>query len=147
MTSSRSRLAASRRTPQEISNPTPPGETTPPAAGSVAATPPIGNPYPRCRSGIAYDAVTMPGKVATLATCSSERSAARSGISSREAYTIPGTRICSALRDPEPVRAFLNKFHLQPLSLPSPAPATCDVSGRMRRLSHGRRRPSSSLEE
>jgi hypothetical protein len=28
-------------------------ETTPPAAGSVAATPPIGNPYPRCRSGIA----------------------------------------------------------------------------------------------
>jgi serine acetyltransferase len=94
MTSSRSRLAASRRTPQEISNPTPPGDTTPPAAGSVAATPPIGNPYPRCRSGIAYDAVTMPGRAATWATCSRQRSAARSGISAPEAYTIPGTRIC-----------------------------------------------------
>ena len=30
-----------------------PAETTPPASGSNAATPPIGNPYPQCASGIA----------------------------------------------------------------------------------------------
>ena len=33
-----------RCTPHEMSNPTPPGEITPPASTSVAATPPIGNP-------------------------------------------------------------------------------------------------------
>mgnify|MGYP006199546855 CR=1 FL=1 len=33
-----------RRTPHEISNPTPPAEITPPASGSNAATPPMGNP-------------------------------------------------------------------------------------------------------
>ena len=91
--SSAARSAASRRTPQEMSKPTPPGEITPPAAMSVAATPPIGNPYPQCTSGIAYDARTMPGSSATLATCSSERSAAGSGISARVANTTPGTRI------------------------------------------------------
>src|SRR5271168_4151477 len=32
------------RTPQEMSNPTPPAETTPPPSGSKAATPPIGKP-------------------------------------------------------------------------------------------------------
>ena len=35
---------ASRRTPQQMSKPTPPGDTTPPAATSVAATPPMGKP-------------------------------------------------------------------------------------------------------
>ena len=35
---------ASRRTPQEMSKPTPPGDTTPPRSTSVAATPPMGNP-------------------------------------------------------------------------------------------------------
>lgn len=33
--------------PQEISNPTPPGKSTPPASNSVAATPPMGKPYPQ----------------------------------------------------------------------------------------------------
>ena len=32
------------RTPHEISNPTPPAETTPPSSASNAATPPMGNP-------------------------------------------------------------------------------------------------------
>ena len=66
---------------------------TPPRATSVAATPPIGNPYPQCTSGIAYDAATIPGSSATLTTCSSARSAAGSGISARVANTTPGTRI------------------------------------------------------
>ena len=35
----------------------------------------------------------MPGRVATLRTCSTERSVARSGSSARVANTIPGTRI------------------------------------------------------
>jgi hypothetical protein len=43
----------SSRTPHEMSNPTPPGDTTPPRSMSVAATPPIGKPYPQCTSGIA----------------------------------------------------------------------------------------------
>ena len=38
------RLLAMSRTPQLMSYPTPPGETTPPADGSVAATPPMGKP-------------------------------------------------------------------------------------------------------
>ena len=33
-------------TPQEISKPTPPGEITP-VSISIAATPPIGKPYPQ----------------------------------------------------------------------------------------------------
>ena len=41
---SQSRSLRSRRTPQPMSKPTLPGETTPPAATSVAATPPIGKP-------------------------------------------------------------------------------------------------------
>ena len=32
------------RTPHPMSNPTPPGDTTPSDSTSVAATPPIGNP-------------------------------------------------------------------------------------------------------
>ena len=32
------------RTPHEMSNPTPPADTTPPSSGSNAATPPIGKP-------------------------------------------------------------------------------------------------------
>ena len=32
------------RTPQEMSKPTPPADTTPPWSGSKAATPPIGKP-------------------------------------------------------------------------------------------------------
>ena len=32
------------RTPQEMSKPTPPADTTPPSVGSNAATPPIGKP-------------------------------------------------------------------------------------------------------
>ena len=78
-----------------MSNPTPPGDTTPPASTSVAATPPMGNPYPQCTSGMAYDAPTMPGNVATFATCSSVRSPATSGNSSADANTWPGTRIAS----------------------------------------------------
>ncbi|GIJ36430.1 hypothetical protein Vse01_55780 [Micromonospora sediminimaris] len=37
----------------------------------------------------------MPGRVATLATCSSDRSAAGSGSRDRDAKTTPGTRIGS----------------------------------------------------
>src|SRR5690606_6559967 len=44
-------------------------------------------------SGMAYEAVTIPGRVATLATCSSDRSADTSGSSAREANTMPGTRM------------------------------------------------------
>ena len=103
--SSSSRLspAASSRTPQAMSKPTPPGETTPPRATSVAATPPIGKPYPQCTSGIAYDASTMPGSSATLTTCSSARSAFGSGISARLANTTPGTSI-------RPCRGMTNRY-------------------------------------
>ena len=76
---------------------------TPPRAASVAATPPIGNPYPQCTSGIAYDASTIPGSSATLTTCSSARSAAGSGISARVANTTPGTRI-------RPCRGMTNRY-------------------------------------
>ncbi len=60
---------------------------------SVAATPPIGNPYPQCTSGIAYDARTIPGSVATLATCIRAMSTGSLGSSDLDANTIPGTRI------------------------------------------------------
>ena len=43
-TSSSWRREVSIRAPQEMSKPTPPGETTPPRSTSVAATPPIGKP-------------------------------------------------------------------------------------------------------
>eukprot|EP00126_Sphaerothecum_destruens_P011085 Sdes_comp20854_c0_seq13m17664 len=58
------------RTPQLISNPTPPGETI--ASGSdtsKAATFPIANPYPAWTSGSAILLPTMPGREATLAIC------------------------------------------------------------------------------
>ena len=81
------------RTPHEMSNPTPPGDTTPPSSGSVAATPPMGNPYPQWMSGMAYEASTMPGSVATLATCSTARSSTALVAISSVANTMPGTRI------------------------------------------------------
>ena len=100
--------AAGDRWPGQPHPPTPsprgrPGETTPPRSMSVAATPPIGKPYPQCTSGIAYDATTMPGSSATLTTCSSARSAAGSGISARLANTTPGTRI-------RPCRGMTNRY-------------------------------------
>src|SRR5262245_44549873 len=45
---------ARRRTPQLMSYPTPPGETTP-SSGSNAATPPTGKPYPERPSGMARE--------------------------------------------------------------------------------------------
>jgi hypothetical protein len=44
ITSARASPVWRQRTPQEMSKPTPPAETTPPSAGSNAATPPIGKP-------------------------------------------------------------------------------------------------------
>ena len=53
-----------------MSKPTPPGLTTASESEvSKAATFPIANPYPECRSGMAREAPTMPGKAATFATC------------------------------------------------------------------------------
>eukprot|EP01139_Manchomonas_bermudensis_P012299 Amastigsp_a346298_17.p3 type:complete len:157 gc:universal Amastigsp_a346298_17:484-954(+) len=69
-TSSIRRFVRKSRTPQLMSKPTPPGDTT--ASGSSiskAATPPIGNPYPECTSGIAMAHPTMPGSCETLAIC------------------------------------------------------------------------------
>ena len=66
-----------RRTPQLISKPTPPGEmATPisPASISVATTPPIGNPYPKCQSAMAHASPTIPGIPAVLHNCSGLRS-------------------------------------------------------------------------
>jgi hypothetical protein len=42
--SARRRPVSRQRTPQEMSKPTPPADTTPPASASNAATPPIGKP-------------------------------------------------------------------------------------------------------
>ena len=64
------RLVRMSRTPQLMSKPTPPGDTT--ASGSLmskAATFPIANPYPECTSGSAIDLPTIPGSDATLAIC------------------------------------------------------------------------------
>lgn len=50
------------RTPQLMSNPTPPGDTT--ASGllmSKAATFPMAKPYPECTSGIASDPCSSAG--------------------------------------------------------------------------------------
>ena len=63
-----------------------------PSGGSVAATPPTGNPYPWWMSGIASAARVMPGSVATFCNCSSERSLAIAG-ASRSANTRAGTLI------------------------------------------------------
>ena len=64
-----------------------------PSAASKAATPPIGKPYPSCMSGIASDAPTMPGRCATLHTCSRERSPRMAASSLSLAKTRAGTRI------------------------------------------------------
>src|SRR5205809_1033535 len=81
-----------RRTPQLMSNPIAPGLITPRSA-SVATTPPTGRPYPWWMSGIASAALTIPGRVAPLAICSSEASL-RMEVSRRSsATTRPGTRI------------------------------------------------------
>ena len=56
-----------------MSKPTPPGDITPVSCFELsvpkAATPPIGKPYPQCMSGIARLESTIPGSVATSATC------------------------------------------------------------------------------
>src|SRR5512139_734071 len=80
------------RTPQEISNPTPPADTTPPCSASKAATPPIGNPYPQWASGMAYAAPTIPGRLATLHSCWRTLSS-MSASSASSAYNTAGTRI------------------------------------------------------
>ena len=71
--SSNVRLVLMVRTPQLMSKPIPPGEMDPESA-STAATPPMGNPYPKCMSGMAKDLPTMPGRHATFATCCGELS-------------------------------------------------------------------------
>ncbi|OQC62312.1 MAG: hypothetical protein BWX50_01645 [Euryarchaeota archaeon ADurb.Bin009] len=80
-----------RRTPQLMSNPTPPGDMTP-SVMSNAATPPMGNPYPQWMSGMASECFTIPGRVATFA---SWRTAPSSSVSARakERKKRPGTRI------------------------------------------------------
>ena len=55
------------RTPQLMSNPTPPGEMTP-SSRENAATPPMGNPYPQWISGMPSEYRTIPGRVATFAS-------------------------------------------------------------------------------
>src|SRR5262249_25652933 len=81
-----------RRTPQLISNPIPPGEIAP-SGKRVAATPPTGNPYPSCMSGIPRAASTIPGSVVTLTSCSRLRSRAIRANCSGSAKTRAGTRI------------------------------------------------------
>ena len=69
-TSASVKFVLTNRTPQLISKPTPPGETT--AFGSFtsnAATFPMANPYPECTSGNAIDRPTIPGNDATFAIC------------------------------------------------------------------------------
>ena len=65
---------AHNRTPQLMSNPTPPGEMTPPLSMSVATTPPMGNPYPKWKSAIAHALPTTPGNDAVLANCPGDSS-------------------------------------------------------------------------
>src|SRR3990167_4723142 len=69
--SSAARSVRRQRMPQAISNHTPPAEMIPPRSGSNAATPPMGNPYPQCASGMVMAAPTSPGSRATLPICSS----------------------------------------------------------------------------
>ena len=64
-------------TPQLMSKPTPPGEIEPPSSPqltSVARTPPIGKPYPKCQSAIAHASPTTPGIDAMFTSCDIERS-------------------------------------------------------------------------
>ena len=91
-TSSRPRLVRTRRTPQLMSKPTPPGETTP-SASSIAATPPIGKPVAPVDVRHRDAGVTMPGRVATFATCCSASSCPACSNRLACAYTRPGTRI------------------------------------------------------
>ena len=84
--------SASSRTPQLMSYPTPPGETTP-SGSSVAATPPTGKPYPWWMSGIASAASTIPGSMATFCSCSSDRSPRIASSSTSSANTRAGTRM------------------------------------------------------
>ena len=79
------------RTPQLMSNPTPPGDMTP-SVMSNAATPPMGNPYPQWISGMASEFFTIPGRVATFASCLTAPSSSVSA-SVRERKKRPGTRI------------------------------------------------------
>src|SRR6266498_4495770 len=60
---------------------------------SNAATPPTGKPYPWWMSGIAIAASTMPGRVATFCSCSSERSRRIAARSSSSAKIRAGTRM------------------------------------------------------
>ena len=62
-----SRSSAHNRTPQLMSNPTPPGEITPPFSTSVATTPPIGKPKPKWKSAMAQALPTIPGIAAVFA--------------------------------------------------------------------------------
>src|SRR5436190_13686164 len=55
--------------------------------------PPTGKPYPSWMSGIASAASTIPGRVATFWSCSSERSARMASMSSASANTRAGTRM------------------------------------------------------
>ena len=61
-------------TPQLMSNPTPPGEITPPLSMSVATTPPIGKPNPWWKSAMPQASPTMPGRDAVLVSCSRDLS-------------------------------------------------------------------------
>ncbi len=79
------------RTPQLMSNPTPPGDMTP-SVLSNAATPPMGNPYPQWMSGMASECFTIPGRVATFASWRTAPSS-RVSASARERKKRPGTRI------------------------------------------------------
>ena len=69
----------------------------------------------------------MPGSAATLTTCSSERSAARSGSSARVAYTTPGTSI-------RPCRGITKRYGACSTTSTSghlpPAPGTDQASAR-----------------
>src|SRR5215218_1895183 len=92
----------------------PPGATTPPASTSVPATPPIGKPYPQCTSGMAYDASTMPGSVATFRTCSKDLSARASGSRPDVANTMPGTRIGGSSSIRKRYGGLLDDLHARP---------------------------------
>ena len=73
LASASDRFVRSRRTPQLMSYPTPPGLIMPSSA-SMAATPPTGNPYPSWPSGSTTTWPTTPGIDATLVACHTVRS-------------------------------------------------------------------------
>jgi hypothetical protein len=91
--STRSNGVASRRTPQEMSNPTPPGDTTPPSSTSVAATPtdrePVAPVHVRHRVA-GLDDARQRRDVGHLLRL---RSSAIAGSSCSDANTTPGTRM------------------------------------------------------